>query len=292
MNDTFPPSQESPSQLTRHSPHSQIFIEFSTVAASSSAKHLIDKMPADGGHLGQKKISTQYWNPNINPFRTLPKDAPARGKDQTRGGVSGSYNERGNYSNAGGGFSRGRGGFNGGRGNMNQNNYNRNFSGGNNMGYNNNMMGGGGFNGHNGQGNFGFNNRGMMGGMRGGPNMRGRGGMMMNPMGMGMGMPMGMMGPGMFAFPPSLLRMCIRPAGCIPRMDVVKPAGALFSLFSIHVLTIYLQAFKGCLATSTAALASTRTKAAAAAAAIGETLMGQSDPDPSDPGIWTIIPCS
>ncbi|CAI6014346.1 unnamed protein product [Clonostachys chloroleuca] len=179
----------------------QIFIEFSTVAASSSAKHLIDRMPADGGHLGQKKISTQYWNPNINPFRTLPKDAPARGKDQTRGGVSGSYNERGNYNNAGGGFSRGRGGFNGGRGNMNQNNYNRNFSGGNNMGYNNNMMGGGGFNGHNGQGNFGFNNRGMMGGMRGGPNMRGRGGMMMNPMGMGMGMPMGMMGPGFQGMP-------------------------------------------------------------------------------------------
>lgn len=178
-------------------------------------------MPADGGHLGQKKISTQYWNPNINPFRTLPKDAPARGKDQTRGGVSGSYNERGNYNNAGGGFSRGRGGFNGGRGNMNQNNYNRNFSGGNNMGYNNNMMGGGGFNGHNGQGNFGFNNRGMMGGMRGGPNMRGRGGMMMNPMGIGMGMPMGMMGPGMFSFSSQPVQY---PAwsSCIPRMAVVN----------------------------------------------------------------------
>lgn len=199
----------------------QTYIEFDSVDATSTAKHLIDKMPADGGHLGQKKIQSQYWNPNANPFRTLPKDAPTRGsKDQPRSTTTTSYNERGNYQNHNNNY-RGRGGFGGGRGGMNQN-YNR---GGynNNMGYNNNNnnMGnnmGGGYGGPN-PNNFGFNNRGNMmgGGMRGGPGMRGRGGNMMgmNPMGgmgnmgnmsnmggmggMGMGMPgnmgMGMMGP-------------------------------------------------------------------------------------------------
>ena len=175
----------------------QIYIEFYTPQESTAAKHFVDKMPADAGQLGQKRITTQYWNPAVNPFRTLPKDAPARGKDQGRSAPSGPYNDRGNFS---GGF-RGRGGFGGPRGNMNQGNYNRNFSG--NMGYNN--MGGGGFGGPGGVGNFGFNNRGNMmgGGMRGG-GMRGRGGgnmMGMNPMGgMNMGMPgnmgMGMMGAG------------------------------------------------------------------------------------------------
>lgn len=163
-------------------------------------------MPADGGHLGQKKISTQYWNTNANPFRTLPKDAPTRGKDQARSTpTTSSYSERGNYSNNNSSF-RGRGGFNGGRGGMNQGNYNRNFN--NNMGYNNNnnnMVGG--FQGPPAN-NFAFNNRGNMmgGGMRGGPGMRGgRGGNMMgmNPMGMGgmgMGMP-GNMGMGMMGGP-------------------------------------------------------------------------------------------
>jgi hypothetical protein len=160
-------------------------------------------MPADGGHLGQKKISTQYWSTNANPFRTLPKDAPTRGKDQPRSTTSTtSYSDRGNYANNN--SFRGRGTFSGGRGGMNQGNYNRNF--GNNMGYNN--MGGG-FGGPNNNNSFGFNNRGnlMGGGMRGNPGMRGgRGGNMMNmnPMGgmggMGMGMP-GSMGMGMMGGP-------------------------------------------------------------------------------------------
>lgn len=154
-------------------------------------------MPWDNARYGQKRATTQYWNPAVNPFRTLPKDAPARGRDQARSASSGAYNERGNFG-GGAGF-RGRGGYGGGRGNMGQNNYNRNFSG--NMGYN--PMGGGGFGGPNPQGNFAFSGRGHVlgGGMRGG-GMRGRGGNMMgmNPMGgMNMGMPgnmgMGMMGP-------------------------------------------------------------------------------------------------
>lgn len=147
-------------------------------------------------------MTTSYWNPGMNPFRTLPKDAPARVKEQPRAAPSGPYNDRGGYS---GGF-RGRGGFSGGRGGMNQTNFNQNRNFNNNMGFNSNMGGGGGFNGPMGGGNFGFNGGrgGMMGGgMRGGPGgMRGgRGGNMMGmgPMGgMPMGMPgnMGMMGMG------------------------------------------------------------------------------------------------
>ncbi|KAF5017504.1 hypothetical protein F66182_10566 [Fusarium sp. NRRL 66182] len=185
----------------------QAYIEFYSPQASTATKHCIEQILAEN-QAGQKKITLAYWNPNINPFKTLPKDAPARGKDQSRA-PSGSYNnDRGNNNmggSFGGGF-RGRGGYN--RGGMNQGNYNRNFNNNNNMGggFNPNM--GGGYNGPmgGGGGNFGFNNRGGMmgGGMRGGPGgMRGgRGGMMgMNPMGGGMpmGMPgnmgMGMMGP-------------------------------------------------------------------------------------------------
>lgn len=210
----------------------QTYIEFDSLEATSTAKHLIDRMPADGGHLGQKKIQSQYWTPHSNPFRTLPKDAPMRGKDQARASSStSSYNDRGSYSshsnNNNNNNFRGRGNFGGGRGGVHQN-YNRGYN--NNMGYNNNnnmgsnMQGafGGpppnnfGFN-HNNNNHNNSNNRGNMmgGGMRGGPNMRGgRGGNMMpmNPMppmggmpgmggmgGMGMGMPqnmgMGMMGP-------------------------------------------------------------------------------------------------
>lgn len=177
----------------------QAYVEFSSAQAATAAKHYIDQLLSEGNLPAQKKITLAYWNP-MNPFKTLPKDAPARGKDQSRT-PSAPYNERGgSMGNFGGGF-RGRGGYN--RGNMNQGNFNRNFNNNNNMGFNN--MGGN-FNGPmGGGGNFGFNSRGGMmgGGMRGGPGgMRGgRGGMMgMNPMGgMPMGMPgnmgMGMMGP-------------------------------------------------------------------------------------------------
>lgn len=188
---------------------SQAYIEFHTRQASTAAKRQIDTVAMDSVQPGQKKMTISYWNPGVNPFRTLPKDAPARVKEQPRAAPSGSYSERGNY----GGF-RGRGGMGGSRGGMNPN-YNRNYSG--NMGYNNNnnMGGGGGYNGPMGGGAGGggshyvFGGRSSPGGnMRGGQNMiRGRGGggggMMggMNMGGMGMGMPgnmgMGMMGNGM-----------------------------------------------------------------------------------------------
>ncbi|KAF4984427.1 hypothetical protein FZEAL_390 [Fusarium zealandicum] len=185
----------------------QAYIEFYSPQATTATKHCIDQILAEN-QTSMKKVTLTYWNPSINPFKTLPKDAPARGKDQNRA-PTGSYNDRGNSmgGNFGGGFRGGRGGYN--RGGMNQGNYNRQYINNNNNmgGFNPNM--GGGFNGPmgggGGGGNFGFNNRGGMmgGGMRGGPGgMRGgRGGMMgMNPMGgMPMGMPgnmgMGMMGP-------------------------------------------------------------------------------------------------
>lgn len=175
----------------------QAYVEFQSRQAATAAKRYIDQIAADMPQMAQKRMSTSYWNPGVNPFRTLPKDAPARVKEQPRTAPSGSYGDRGSY---GGGF-RGRGGFNGGRLGMGQGNFtNRNFN--SNMSYNSSM--GSGFNGPMGGGNFSFNGRsGMMGGgMRGGPaGMRGGGGGMMGmgPMGgMPMGMPgnMGMMGMG------------------------------------------------------------------------------------------------
>ncbi|PHH66411.1 hypothetical protein CDD81_7466 [Ophiocordyceps australis] len=177
----------------------QAYVEFQSRQAASAAKHYIDHLVGDNPQQAQKHLSTSYWNPGMNPFRTLPKDAPARIKEQPRAVPSGPFNERGNY----GGF-RGRAPFGQGRGNMNPGNFNnRGFNNSNGMmGYNNNTMSGG-FNGPVPANNFGFNGRGgMMGGMRGGPGgMRGaRGNMMgMPPMGgMPMGMPggMGMMGMG------------------------------------------------------------------------------------------------
>ncbi|RFU72641.1 rrm domain-containing [Trichoderma arundinaceum] len=187
----------------------QAYVEFETRQAATAAKRYIDSVSADSVQPGQKKITTSYWNPGVNPFRTLPKDAPARVKEQPRAAPSGSYNDRGNY----GGF-RGRGGMS--RGGMNPN-FNRGYSGGmgyNNNNNNNNNMGGGGFNGPmggvagTGGTHYVFSGRSSPGGtMRGVQTIiRGRGGgggggggmMNMNPMGgMPMGMPMGMIGNGM-----------------------------------------------------------------------------------------------
>lgn len=169
----------------------QVYVEFHSRNTAATSKRHVEQL-GPGTPQGAKKIHVAFWNPNVNPFKTLPKDAPARGKDQNRGG----FTDRGNF----GGF-RGRGGMNN-RGHMGQNNFNRNFNNNNNtnnMGFNNNM---GGFNNNNNMGNnYGFNRGGMMGGGMRGNNMRGRGGpnmMGMNPMGMPMGMPgnmpMGMMG--------------------------------------------------------------------------------------------------
>ncbi|KAI0183825.1 hypothetical protein EV127DRAFT_255022 [Xylaria flabelliformis] len=192
----------------------QAYLEFTSQQAATAAKHQIESAGLEGTQPGGKKHNVIYSSPVNNPFRTLPKDAPARGKDNpaSRGGASGNFNDRG------GGNFRGRGNFNGPRGGG----FNRNFAGGNmgggggggfhnnsNMGgggggFGNNMGGGGSFGFGNmpggGGGNFGFRG-GMMGGnmgggMRGGGMRGGRGGGMgpgMNP-GVGAGMNNGMMG--------------------------------------------------------------------------------------------------
>lgn len=142
-----------------------------------------------------------YSNPNVNPFKTLPKDAPARsGKDgqsnrTTPGGYNNSGGQGGQNNFGGNGSYRGRTpGYNASRGNMAMGgNFNRNFSGPPIGGMNGNFQAPmGGIQGGMG-GNFGgFNRGGMMANMRGGGSMRGgRGGMNNGMMG---GMPMGGMG--------------------------------------------------------------------------------------------------
>ncbi|WQF89534.1 Putative RNA recognition motif domain, nucleotide-binding alpha-beta plait domain superfamily [Colletotrichum destructivum] len=194
----------------------QAYVEFTTQQAATAAKHALEA--TDGGQGVPKKHQVTYSNPHVNPFRTLPKDAPNRaGKEQgSRPGSN--YNSQGPPMGGGefrGNGYRGRGGFNGPRGGMNQGGFNRNFSGGMGGGFNNNNNMGGGFNNGMGGGNFGGGGfqrgGGFGGGMRGGPGMRGGRGGMHNPMGgMGMGpmggMPMGgmpnmgMMGGGMPGF--------------------------------------------------------------------------------------------
>jgi hypothetical protein len=179
----------------------QAYVEFTSQQAATAAKHKIDAFGE--GQQYVKKHTVTYSNPNVNPFRTLPKDAPMRDGKSTQNSHSntGGYNNRNTPNNN----FRGRTpGYTPSRGNMNNigggGGFNRNFSGPQ-MG----VMGGafqpgmGGFQGNQMGGQFGgFNRGGMMGGMRGGPNgMRGgRGGMgngMMGGMPMG-GMPMGGMG--------------------------------------------------------------------------------------------------
>ncbi|KAA8576032.1 hypothetical protein EYC84_006195 [Monilinia fructicola] len=170
----------------------QAYVEFTSQQAATAAKRKIDAFGE--GQQYVKKQTVTYHNPNVNPFRTLPKDAPARatkeGQNNRSSSGPGGYNsERGNHGagNFGGNF-RGRGGgYNSSRGgmnnNMNQGNFNRNFSGaGGAMGGGFNSPMGGGFQG---------NPMGGPGGMRGGRGGMGNG--MMGGMPMG-GMPMGGMG--------------------------------------------------------------------------------------------------
>ncbi|KAJ5555071.1 hypothetical protein N7461_003541 [Penicillium sp. DV-2018c] len=183
------------------------FVLFTTAEAAAAARRSIESIPNNGqGH------AVHYTNAHQNPFRTLPKDNPARGAAGRTGG--GPHTGGNNYgANAGGGGFRGRGGYNN-RGGMGGYNARGNFGGvGGFQGAPNPMMGG--FQGPamGGMQNFNFNaNRGgMMGGMRGGGMRGGRGGAAMGPGGM-MGMPtmpamggmgmnampgMGMMGAGM-----------------------------------------------------------------------------------------------
>jgi len=175
----------------------QAYVEFTSQQAATAAKHKIDAFGE--GQQYVKKQTVIYSSPNVNPFRTLPKDAPARAGDKgpvNRAPSGGYNNDRGNDRGNFGGNFRGRGGFNP-RANINNNmnNFGNNRGGFSNQGMN---MGGGGFN--QGMGGFpnaqmggqfgGFNRGGMMGGMRGGPGVMrgGRGGMGNNMMG---GMPMG-----------------------------------------------------------------------------------------------------
>ncbi|KAF2007243.1 hypothetical protein P154DRAFT_592462 [Amniculicola lignicola CBS 123094] len=208
----------------------QVYIQFQTAQAATALKHQIDQFYKDQAHV--KKPTAIFNPPHVNPFKTLPKDVPAREK---RGGDRSST---GNYSNDRGGgnnFNR----FNN-RGNFNSNNRggggynNRNFSSpvGGNMG--GNMGGGagmGGYGGQQGMSNFGnpmaggmasgfgggFNRGGGMMGMRGGGmnNRGGRGGgsggmgAMGGMPGMGGGMPgMNMpMGAGMMGMAGGMMNM-------------------------------------------------------------------------------------
>lgn len=195
----------------------QAWVEFTSQQAATAAKRKIDAFGE--GQQYVKKHTVTFSNPNVNPFRTLPKDAPLRaGKDNQVSRVpSGNYNnDRGNQGGNFAGNFRGRtpgynsrGGMNN---NNNMNNFNRNFSGPSmgNMGASfNNPMGG--FPGNPMGNQFGgFNNRGgLMGNMRGGGGMRGgRGGLgnsMMGGMPMG-GLPMGGM-PTMGAMPMNMGNM-------------------------------------------------------------------------------------
>jgi hypothetical protein len=208
--------------LISHLPYRQAFIEFTTPQAATAAKHKIESFHT--GQQGSRKYSVAYTQPHTNPFRTLPKDNPMRGKEErgSRSVSTGSFNSPStpnmsfSMNNTGIAYRGGRGaGFN--RGGMTNTmggfNPNRNFT---------SPMGGGGFQGGpvggfqptpmgNMQPYGGFNNRGgMMGNnMRGGPaGMRGRGGMggagpntMMQVGGVGGMGGMGMGGMGMGGMP-------------------------------------------------------------------------------------------
>ncbi|KAF2264349.1 hypothetical protein CC78DRAFT_553519 [Lojkania enalia] len=181
----------------------QVYVQLETPQAATALKHQLESFYKDQAHA--KKPTAVFNPPHINPFKTLPKDVPARNKNQGDRSSSGSFG--GNQGGSSGGnfnrFNNNRGNFNN-RGNMNNNMgfQNRNFSGpagGNMGGYGGpspmNNFGGGPMGGMNNFGGGGFNRGGMMGGnIRGGMGNRGgRGGMggMGNMGGGGMNIPMG-----------------------------------------------------------------------------------------------------
>lgn len=165
----------------------QAYVEFNSPQAATAVKRYIENTLVNSD-VTAKKFSIAFHSPSTNPYRTAPKDAPARSGGPGRGGFvkddrAGAYNT---FAPRGG---RGRGGFNNNRGGFNNMNQMPNNLGGMQQGFQGGQMGG-----------MGFNGRGGMGGSRGG---RGGGfGGAMNPMaGMmpNMGMPgpafnMGMMG--------------------------------------------------------------------------------------------------
>lgn len=202
----------------------QAYIEFTSPQASTALKQRIDSglVSSAGAEVKAttgRKFSVVFANvSNGNPFKTLPKDAPARAKEDHRTQRTGSTPYSGgapNHQHDGGGyrgnsgFRGGRGGYGGGRGNFQgQNNFNHNNNANNNSGNRNfsgpmSMNGGSpgfggqvpfqqGMNNFNGRGG-GFSPRGGAGGAARG----GRGGSQQQQMNMGMppmGMNMAMMG--------------------------------------------------------------------------------------------------
>lgn len=187
---------------------------FKSPQAATAAKQKIESF-GDDQH-NSKQFTAVFANPFTNPFKTLPKDGPARnngttnpsrpnnfgGSGQSPANSGFNNNNNSNHNNSagfrggrGGNFGSSRGGMNA-MGGFNRGGYNQTgspgFQGPSMGGFPNNPMA-------NMQSYGGFQNRGaMMGGVRGGPmGMRGgRGGMIgmpMNGMGFGaMGMGMGM----------------------------------------------------------------------------------------------------
>ncbi|KZF20480.1 hypothetical protein L228DRAFT_28740 [Xylona heveae TC161] len=188
----------------------QVFVEFISPQAATAVKQKIESFNANPQQL--KKHTVNFTAATANPFRTLPKDAPARGKDGrdhrsgsfgSPGGMGGGVSPVAGNFGMGGGFRGGRGGFNRGGAMNNMGGYgNRNFSPVGGMASSGYPSAGpmAGFQPAMGMQPYGnFGNRGNMG-MRNGPGgNRGRGGMAPSPM-MG-GMPMGNMGMAMGAMP-------------------------------------------------------------------------------------------
>ncbi|KAI9719154.1 MAG: hypothetical protein M1828_006336 [Chrysothrix sp. TS-e1954] len=165
----------------------QAYIELITPQSSTALKRHLESLNDPSSKGPRHNHTVVYSSPSTNPYRTLPKDAPARSdRGSSTGNPRGGFNNRGDFRGRGRGD---RGGFRGGG----------NFGGAPQMS-GMPMQNGGGFN--NPMGGFfnGFNNRGggmngMMGNnMRGGGGSRGNRGGGMNMMG---GMPMGMANYGM-----------------------------------------------------------------------------------------------
>lgn len=113
----------------------QAYVEFASPQASTALRHKIEAMAS--GQSGARRYTAAFTNAAHNPFKTLPKDAPARAKEdrsQRAGSIPYSGPMQAEYR-GNSGF-RGRGGYRGRAGGDNnnfnhQNNYNnpRSFSG-------------------------------------------------------------------------------------------------------------------------------------------------------------------
>ncbi|KAK6341868.1 hypothetical protein TWF730_001354 [Orbilia blumenaviensis] len=228
------------------------FVEFTTTQASSATKAKIESFATKPGYQS-KHHTVNFTQPHSNPFRTLPKDAPARNKDDNRSGPGNFKDNRphgpmgnnfpspanfapqsnmmGNNMGGGSGYRGGRGGMMGGRGNM---------GGGGGGGYMNrnntgSHMGGSGGGGGGGSGSppqqFGMMNQpggfgNMGGGGGGGMQFQGGGGGFQGNRG---GMNMGMRGGG----PPNRGRggfnnnMGMPMGGMAPNMGMNPPMGGM-----------------------------------------------------------------